>query len=621
MRATTTIVLLLLLAAGWGAWQWVVSAAATQPPPIGQPLVRFESSEVTEIQLRRTEVSANVNPLDGVWHFTSPLVDRLDPTAALAIYFGLNGMVVHEIIPHREWRDQDRQLEEFGLGRKAVRVRLLNREKTTLHDFRLGDVTPWQKDDEPTMYVQWKNGPVPEDILVVGGNLRALLDRPFDALRARQALYLPKPPLAISLRQGEQRLDLGRDRQDQPWRILRPVPERANPAAVDALLKALSTTEATALLPRDQSPLAGAEAARLAITMVGGREAEPSVAGTPIPELPELGRIEAVFHPGPDGQATDIISRWSDRRYDLKLPAATLEWLKPDLNRFRARTLGDYDHANILELYIRDPGGVGSPVVIRRENEAWEVFLRDAWWPADAARVQRAIDALAACPLQGFPTDSLSQPARYGLDEPFLQVALRDRASQQEKLAFARKDGQVFVHRDESKSVYQVPDSVIGFLPNVPSAWRSRQLFDFASIDIRQIVLRLPEKEEISLRYNPEENLWIASVANKDTTPSLDVTAAANLASTLERLHADRWMSGATADTLLALNQPVASLGLTLETMNEDGSPGPAKRLRLDFAPAATGFYFGRFADEPDIFLIPASTLHSLGEGLFISGE
>jgi hypothetical protein len=621
MRATTTIVLLLLLAACWAAWEWIASAAATEPPPIGRPLVRFDSNEVTEIQLRRTEASANLNPLDGVWHFTSPLVDRLDPNAALAIYLGLNGLVLHEIIPHREWRDQDRQLEEFGLGRKSVRVRLLNQEKSTLHDFRLGDVTPWQKDGEPTMYVQWKNGPVPEDILVVGGNLRALLDRPFDALRARQALYLPKPPLAISLRQGEQRLDLQRDRQDQPWRILRPVPERANPAAVDALLKALSTTEATALLDRGQSPLGGTETARLAITMTGGREAEPSAPGTPIPELPEAGRIEAVFHAGPEGQATDIISRWSDRRYDLKLPAATLDWLKPDLNRYRARTLGDYDHAKVLELLIRDPGDAGLPVVIRRENEAWEVFLRDDWHPADAARVQRAIDAMAACPLQGFPTDSLSQPARYGLDQPFLQVGLRDRDGQQEKLAFARKDGQVFAHREAGTSVYQVPDSVIGFLPPVASAWRSRQLFDFSSIDVRQIVLRLPEKDEVTLRYNPEENLWIAAVANTDATASLDVTAAANLASSLERLHADRWMSGTTAETLQALSQPVATLGLTLETINEDGTPGPAKRLRLEFAPAATGFYFGRFAGEPDIFLISASVLNGLGDGLFVSGE
>ena len=610
MRASTTIFLLILLAAAWAAWKWIAAADATRPPPLGKPLVSFAAGEVSEIQLRRTEASANLNPVNGVWHFTSPLFDRVDPNAALAIYLGLNGLVLHEIIPEREWRGADRQIEEFGLGRKAVRARLLTGEKSTMHDFRIGDVAPWLKDGEPTMYFQWKNGPVPDDILVVGGNLRALLDRPFDALRARQALYLPRPPLAISLSLGQESLDLAREAKDKPWMILRPVAERANGAAVDALLKKLSELEATALLPRSPLPFSASESARLAITM-----AKPAKDDT------GDNTIEALIQP-PGPNEVDVISRWSDRRYDLRLPARALAIIKPDLKQFRSRNLGDYIFENTLELLVRHPGEAGEPVVLRLEREGWQLFLRDRWVPADPGRIQMGIDMLAACPLIGYPTDSLTDPAAYGLDQPMLQVALRGKDGATDRITFGKMSAKTYARRDDALSVYEIPEAVPGFFPTHPASWRSRQLFGFSAIDVRQIALQLAGQESLTLRYNAEENLWLAARGEKDLSADIDPAAAANLATTLERLMATRWLASGTGEALAALAKPTSTLGLAVDTLNDDGSPGPIARILLEFVPAAPGspYFFGRFAGEPDVFLIPQSTLKDLATGLFSTG-
>ena len=622
MRFLTTIVLILSLAAGWFAWRWIEAADSLRLPAIGQPLVRFEAADVHEIQLRRTEASADLNPIDGVWHLTSPLVDRIDPTAALAIYLGLNGLVLEEIIPHRQWRNSDRKLEHFGLGRKAVRLRLVGTDKKTLHDFRIGDVTPWMKDDSPTMYLQWKTGPLPDDVFVVGGNLRTLLDRPFDALRARQPLHLPRPPLSITLRKGEQWLELQRESPRAPWMITKPVAERAEPAAVDAFLRALSSMEAVALLPRAADISAESTAARLAIVMEGGSPSEAPAEGADIPFIRGNHRVDAVFQNAQAGEK-EVLSRWSDRRYDLRLPAGVLGLLQPDMSRFRSRSLASFDPATITELLLRDNSGANHPVVLRSEHGQWEVYLRDAWWPAENSRVQRALEAIAACPIQAYPTDSLSKPEDYGLEAPIRQVGLRHGDGPPQKFDFGRKDGKLYARAGESLSVYQVPDSVLGFLPDLPSAWRSRQLFNFSSVDIRQVTLHRAGQPELSLRYEPEENLWLATEDDKDATARLDIGAAANLAGTLERWSADRWLGSGVSTALAALQNPTAWLGISIETFLDDGSPGPLKRIRLEFAPGPEGskLLYGRFAGEPDVFHIQAEALTKLGSDLFLPGQ
>lgn len=609
MRASTTIILVLLLAAGWAAWKWIATADTTRPPPLGKPLVGFAPGDVSGIQLRRTEASANLSPIHGVWHFTAPLFDRVDPNAALAIYLGLNGLVLHDIIPEREWRKNDRQVEEFGLGRKAVRVRLLSREKSTLHDFRLGDVTPWLKDGDPTMYIQWKNGPVPDDILIVGGNLRALLDRPFDALRARQALYLPRPPLAISLGMGQETLELARATKDKPWMIVRPLQERANGAAVDTLLKKLSELEATALLPQAPLPSTDEDAARIAITM-----AKPATTA----QDDTSDTIAAVFHPPKPG-AADLISRWSDRTYDLRLPAGARALIKPDLQQFRSRSLGDYIFENTIELLVRNPGEAGAQVVMKLESDGWQVFSRDHWLAADPGRIQLGIDMLAACPLLGYPTDSLMNPADYGLDQPVLQLALRGKGGSTDRITIGKMAGKTYARCDDKLSVYEIPEAIPGFFPTHPASWRSRQLFRFSSIDVRQIALNLAGQAAIALRYNADENLWLATLDDKDASANIDPAAAANLSATLERLTVTRWLAGGTGEALTALAKPASTLGLTIDTLAEDGSPGPPARLRLEFAPVAPGspYCFGRFAGEPDVFLIPQTVLNDLAAGLF----
>ena len=345
--------------------------------------------------------------------------------------------------------------------------------------------------------------------------------------------------------------------------------------------------------------------------------------GTPVSRQSGTGRIDVVFHtlPATNGAAT-IVSRWSDRSFDLVIPASTLNLLAPAPNRFRAVTLADLDVASITSIVIRDPASTGEPAALQHAPHGWEVFLRDQWLPADPLKIEKAIAAISTCPIQDFPTDSLNNPAAFGLDQPALQLALQDQSGQRHLLDLARAHGKFHAHFAGSSSVYQIADAILTFLPPRAAAWRSRQLFAFSTIDIRQIVLTSPVHPEIALRYNPNQNLWVAMENGANRTNALDTALAANLAANLERLTAARWLSESTGEAAAALANPTHQIQITTATVLDDGSPGPNRKSILSLAPATQGspFLYGKFNGEPNVFLIKRELVDSLAENLFAPG-
>jgi len=629
MRAATTILLLLATVASWGAYRWVMADGRTRPPPAnGKPIIRFDINEVSEIQLRRGGEAINLNPTNKVWYLTHPLSDRLDPTAALALYFGLNGLELYRTLPAAQWKNEH-EAEHYGLGREAVKVRLLDQGKKTLHEIRLGHLTPWRKGGNPTLYVQWRDGPNPEDILVVAGNLRTLLDRPFDMLRARQALYLPSPPMRISLQQGESRVELARAGPDAPWRMLKPLDDRADPGAIEAFLRSLSELEASSLTPWEEAPFPEQDAIRLAIAMQppDPGEARRALAAyerisarDPITYQPAPSLLQAVFRPAPGRNATpEVVARFNDRPHDLHLPLKTLDLLVPDAARFRARTLADLAPGNLARIEVQDPSSVGEAVQLESKADEWFVFLRGNWVKADAARLRFLVTRFNQIPVLAYPTDILTRPEGYGLAAPRLQAAFAFRDGHVRRLRLGQADGKTFAWFEDRSTVCEVPEAALAALPVSPAAWRSRTLLDFAAADVRQVVVSRPGQADVALRYNPEENLWTALQGSKDRSADLDRVAAANLTNALEHLRAQRWLSAGLGPAQSAMAQPDLVLRFSVVPTSVDGTAGEVRRYKLDLARTGeqSPSFYGRLNDEPDVFLVKEQAVEALEADLF----
>ncbi len=633
MRFANTMILILAALAAAGGFLWTQMAEPVEPAVVGEPLIRFDAADLGRIDMERGEEKGVLRPVNQVWKLVEPVDDRLDTRAALTLFMGLNGLELRRTL-------EGVDLEEFGLGRRGVRVALRDHDGGLMHELTLGHVSPWEDDEDlPTMYVQWHDGPQPQAVHVVGGNLRTLLDRPFESLRARQALHLPQPPLRIEIARGHAVIELARGHANAPWRIVRPLDERADGDAVAHLLESLSTMEAAELTAWEETTFPVENVVRLRILTragSGGRDSDVEGEGEEeetvavVPSFPErtpeveyrVGPplVDAAFARPPrenrgSGNATGkVVARFSDRRHDLWLDEHVMELLSLDPNEFRSRTLGDLDPATLERIVLRDE--LGNTRLISMEDGRWLVSRHDGWERADALAVRDAVGAVNTTPVIGFPDDAPQDVSVFGFDFPVLQAAFVFRDGSIRRLSFARdEEGLAYARFDDRPSVYQVPEESPQMLPLSVAHWRSRRLFDFPAMDVRQILLRESGRPEVALRYNPMDNLWVAFADGEDRSSDLDPAAAAILAAGLEGLTAAAWVTDGTSEALAALAEPTFDLVITVVGLEDDGSEAEPRRLRLRLAALPDdprGLLVGRIDNQPETFLIREASLDIL---------
>lgn len=638
MRFANTIILFLAALAAAGGFLWTQMAEPVEPAPVGEPLIRFDAADLGRIELERGEEKGVLRPVNQVWKLVEPLEDRLDTRAALSLFMGLNGLELRRTL-------EGGNLEEFGLGRRGVRVALRDHDGGLIHELTLGHVSPWEdEEDLPTMYVQWHDGPQPQAVHVVGGNLRTLLDRPFESLRARQALHLPQPPLRIEIASGHAVIELARGDANASWRIVRPLEERADDNAVAHLLESLSTVEAVDLTAWEDTTFPVENVVRLRILTRAGSggkdsdgegESEEQEAVAAMPSFPErtpeveyrVGPplVDAAFarppreNQGARSTAGKVVARFSDRRHDLWLDERVMELLSLDPNEYRSRTLADLNPAMLERIILRDE--MGNTRLISMEEGRWMVSRHDGWERADATAVRDAVSAVNTTPVIGFPDDAPQDLSVFGFDFPELQAAFVFRDGAIRRLSFARdEEGLAYARFDDRPSVYQVPEESSQMLPLSVAHWRSRRLFDFPAMDVRQILLRESGRPEVALRYNPMDNLWVAFADGEDRSSDLDPAAAAILAAGLEGLTAAAWMTEGTSEALAALAEPTFDLVVTVVGLDDDGSEAEPRRLRLRLAALPDdprGLLVGRIDNQPETFLIREASLDVLQLDLF----
>lgn len=640
MRFANTMILFLAALAVAGGFLWTQMAEPVVPAPVGEPLIRFDASDLGRIEMERGEERGVLLPVNQVWKLAEPVDDRLDTRAGLVLFMGLNGLELRRTLVGVD-------PEEYGLGRRGVRVVLRDHGGGLMHELTVGHVSPWEdEEDLPTMYVQWHNGPQPEAVHVVGGNLRTMLDRPFESLRARQALHLPQPPLRIEIASGHAVIELAREGVNAPWRIVRPLDERADQAAVAHLLESLSVVEATELTAWEETSFPVEDVVRLRILTRageveedlgdegegGGEGADAGLAELSFPERsPEVEYrvgpplVEAAFARLPGGNqgagnaSGKVVARFSDRRHDLWLDEGVMELLSLDPNEFRSRTLADLDPVALERIVLRDE--LGNTRLISMEDGRWMVSRHDGWERADAMVVRDAVGAVNSTPVIGFPDDAPQDLSVFGFDFPVLQAAFVFRDGSVRRLAFARdEEGLAFARFEDGPSVYQVPEESSAVLPLSVAHWRSRRLFDFPAMDVRQILLRESGRPEVALRYNPMDNLWVAFADGEDRSAGLDPAAAAILAAGLEGLTAAAWMTDGTSQALAALAEPTFDLVITVVGLEDDGSEADPRRVRLRLAALPDdprGLLVGRIDNQPEVFLIREASLDVLQLDLF----
>lgn len=409
MKGVRSFLVLLVVAIGLGAFVYYDSKKApgdekkqekvfadVAADKIEQVTVKTESGEQTTLQKQGT-----------AWQVTQPATVPADEAEISGITTNLSNLEVQRVVD-----DQATDFTQYGLDPARIDVAFKAGGKD--HRLLLGQKTPTGAD----MYAKLPGAP---RVFLVSSYLDATFNKTAFDLRDKTILKIDRDTVdRVELQTPGRTVSIAK--QGAEWRITSPSDARADFGAVEGIVGRLNTSPMKSIVedPKDLKEY-GLDAP-IATVRVGTGSSQAGLA---------IGKSAG------DGV---VYAKDLSRPMIFTVDAALADELKKPAEDFRIKDLFDARAFNTTRV---EATRAGQTVAFEKDKDAWKQ-VTPAAKPADTAKVEALLTALAAARATGFE----EKMAATGLDTPEVTVALKFDEGKQEKVTFARKDGQAFARRE-----------------------------------------------------------------------------------------------------------------------------------------------------------------------------
>ncbi|MEX2580931.1 MAG: DUF4340 domain-containing protein [Verrucomicrobiales bacterium] len=631
MRFATTAVL-----AGIAVALAMVIAVVDRKPETGaraaalaNVMLRFEPDSIDRIVVESGASKTAMEKHGGLWFFSEPETDRVDPEAVDALLDQLNHLTIVDTIgEEEEGLDQAR----LGLeGDEAIVVTVSGAgenkgEDRSEHTVVLGAEAPRTN----AIYVR-RSGD--EESYVVDGNPRSVLEQPLAAMRDPRIVGAPVEAIEqLVVRNSTGRIALQRrvtsPRQD--WALSEPLQTWADREKLDQLMADLGSLEIDEVVSGEAAdeeipnPLPE-DAAVLQMTVYGFEQ----------PITLYLKQVEDAEGDGDagDGDAGEELplleARISDRPAVYRLRSDFLGELPESPNDVRDRRLARIQMEYLDSIVIQSR--IDPMVKLRSERAEegvrWNVEISNKLLPANQGEITALVAAVNDAAIREFVSDSADDLGEYGLAPPARQVVFNlayptqpqpdgtpgevQEMSRVLNLGWKEGDEQrVFANFEGEPHVYELDPSFVSHIPTHPIKWRSLSVLTFNRFHLKSITRELPGREKLKLEYNYRRDEWKA-FRNGDEEPGLDTAAASRLRERLGSLTADGWFLSL-AQAYEALQTPSASFVIVTTELDRAINESREVTRRINLAPAAAKIYFGQIEGSPDVFFLGSEAYRDL---------
>lgn len=638
MRRSTTLILL-ALAASLCAWMLLregstprdlsghflfdLSASLSEKEELK---VDVEAGQVAGIDLKSsvTEISLRKSP-DGIWELTKGVKDRADESIVKELLDYTAKARIADIIGSSELKAGNVSAASLGLDdASAWRVTWLRADGSSLAELRVGKTAPLDN----AAYVQMLHEDRRPDIYLVHPDLRPLLARPLDSFRdPRVSRYSSAEVQRMVVRKGEGEVEFSRasvhEEDGAPWVISRPLPNApANQAAVKDFVAMICGAKMEGWAAYSET------------TGTGAAGDKPVVEVTLIPAQPDAKGATLSFFPDPAAPEKTAICRDVQRKASFRVAKQIMDdlCLAESPNLFRSRKLAAIDPAIVSTVQVTS--GSGEAIIACRvaEKWSWRPLGGGAFADADPERPEKLIKLLNETEITDFASDSLSDPAAFGLDKPAMTITigagthsslerltpLTEKNSQTLRIGNP-PNGRIFANFAGEPFVYQIGPELPGGVPLSGLKWRSLTLPGFSAFQVRGLKQSLGTDPPIELKYDPLAFKWSAQRAGADVTALLIPGLPESFAMKLGSLRAAAWLENATAAEK-ALESPAVSLEVQFESYDDNPNKSHITAVKLDLAPLPAGinapFGYGRLSSVRDAFLIDSRVLRDMSATL-----
>ena len=575
------------------------------------------NSSSGNIALRRSE--------DGTWEMARGLKDRASRETIRTLLDFVSKARILDTLDRAEVRSGKVKESDLGLDDSgAVEITYRKPGGARLVELKVGRTAPLGK----AMYIQFNDVKTRDDIYIVSPDLRTFLTQPPDQFRDRSLAKYPAERIRkFAVKRGEGEIELSRESTNEadatPWVISRPLPNaRADQAVVKDFLSMITGAKLSSF-----TAATGSSTAQPAGQMLAEVTLWPDGAY-------DRKGVTLAFFPDPDPASKEAICRDRERKAEFKVDRELVDSiaLAESPTPFRDPRLGNIDPAKVATLEVEIPAG--DSVGLYRIGDRWVVRKQGTaeFQAASGDAVEKLIKSLNEAEILAFASDSLTDKAVYGLDQPAVTLTFATgKHPGLKNLAPLTTDnsrilrfgilptGKVYANFAGEPFVYQVGPEIASLVPRQMIRWRTLQLPGFERINLRALRQTLGGAPPVELKAEANSFTWTAERSGANVTPLLNTSVAESIAARLGSLQVASWQ-GESDSSLRALAVAPIVIEVAYETPGD--SPGGVKvqQIRMEFAPMSTEerapLYYGRHSAVPGVFLIEAQTVRDLASPL-----
>jgi hypothetical protein len=535
-----------------------------------QNVINFERDNLERIVIENGDDKIELRRQDQKWRLETPFKDQADAAAIETLLNDLEGWQKFETISAEDIAKDKSRLDEFGLSKPKLRLKLLGKDAPPEVVFGSDAAL------EGKMYVRLGNT---NEVFLAAQSVRNDIAKKPEEFRDKKLTDLINAQITRALLKtaaGEMELEKKADH----WEIVKPLHARGDDQKIADLFSQVTTARIEQFVAEDRGDLHpyGLAEPRGSITLFSANDKQG--------QMLQIGGV-------PENAKETVYVRFTARNAVYTLPKKIEEILALKPADLRDRHLVRLD-LNILDRITIDSAGKGK-TVLARKAETWTMASKNNQ-PANSGEVKRLLDLLQAEQVTKFVEDVASDLPKYGLDKPQLQLTFSSYASENTAettagehpfatIAFGKVDGDnVYARLGDEPFIVAVRRTLLDNIFTDPLQWQELAIFRFKPEEVHKLSVTT-DREYALVRDAKQEWTWV-----KGNEP-INQVSVQSLLNTLTVLRAVRW-AGAT--------QPAHGFEKPQITITFTTSPDDKKVHKIVVGGAAgEGMWFAR-ADERD---------------------
>jgi Domain of unknown function (DUF4340) len=524
------------------------------------------------------------------WKMVAPWQDDADSAVIDQLLDAVQNLRPDDVITDLGKGDKKRQiLKDFGLNKSKLGLKLDGKQMPPELEF--GQDTAVQGRG----YVRIAD----EDaVYVVSNDLKNIISKtPEDFRDHRMTPFLTTLINRAIFQVSGGAIELAKEQEN--WQLLRPIKARASNDAVVDILTKMNQAQITKFVAESKSNPGsyGLDSPADVLTLSGedGNKFEIEI-GSAVPSNPQ-----EVYAGLPERNTVVEVSK----------EFASLFNITP--NDLRDRKVARLNSDLIDRVTIEN---LGQPkIVLGREENRWH-FLNPTNAPANANNISRLIQEINDDEVTEFVSDTATDLAKYGLDQPKLKITFSSYSAENTAesnagevvlatLEFGNaENGITYARLEEEPYIFSIADQMVRDLPKTIFSFRSLDILNLKRDELMSVTVQKPGEDPVNLVRDTKGKWVLEGHENRQNDGQIQLFLTA-----LTSLRAAAWAGEMNPE--YGLDQPSLEIRISYQA-------GEQKRQSdIKFGSANSGNqHYGECTEEEGVFLVDDEQFNQLKSSL-----